>query len=593
MAAAFFDRLPVQLTAPEDELRHHILEAARVAAELFPPGDVVSLQEWADNRMPGEVELGVDAFGLVTLKPLKHVPGKAHDPVLQAFLARLPQDSFYPEEESLREAIVSVVERSPTPLAQVKRDPRVSKVMKVFLPPSIALEDWIERRIGEEVAVDNDDRGQRMCRMMNMKASSHSHSSDRNDDFFRALPKDSFTPQEERLRLSIFDFLAGWGSQELATLDVCARDPRVIEAQRGVFGDRAVSFKEWIERRIGGELTLQLNRGGNLEIHLTPAARPVVAERVALLRSGYPMGPPPGGFMPPPAAPFAPAPPPHRPARSEAQEPPRDRQKNRGRSEAEVAADKRSFFESLPADELLPMELQMREKLLDELDRFGKEGAGGDGPNLSTIATGKAFQKLKQDLLKNKVSLRDWIDRRIGGEIETKIASNGQVIICYRNGELSRAEEPEIDEPMEGAELDAEAQAFFDNLPPDGFLHEEEALREAILTFLEGWQETDPPTLRQAQQTPEIRRWRNDVLNGSQAVSLKMWIDRRIGGEIATWRRDGRAAEISFGLREAWEDEAAAANREEVDLAKRRKLEDGGGGRNSRRGGQGRDGRGR
>ena len=23
-------------------------------------------------------------------------------------------------------------------------------------------------------------------------------------------------------------------------------------------------------------------------------------------------------------------------------------------------------------------------------------------------------------------------------------------------------------------------------------------------------------------------------------MSLKMWIDRRIGGEIATWRKDGR-----------------------------------------------------
>eukprot|EP00435_Cladocopium_sp_Y103_P006008 s555_g1.t3 len=58
-----------------------------------------------------------------------------------------------------------------------------------------------------------------------------------------------------------------------------------------------------------------------------------------------------------------------------------------------------------------------------------------------------------------------------------------------------------------------------------------------------------------------IRDLTKACLSGApSSVSLKMWIDRRIGGEIATWRKDGRAREVSIGLRTDHGEEADAAN---------------------------------
>ncbi|CAE7744476.1 cfap77 [Symbiodinium sp. CCMP2592] len=48
---------------------------------------------------------------------------------------------------------------------------------------------------------------------------------------------------------------------------------------------------------------------------------------------------------------------------------------------------------------------------------------------------------------------------------------------------------------------------------------------------------------------------RDACLSGSSGVTLKMWIDRRIGGEIAAWRKNGRG-DVFIGLREVWGDEA-------------------------------------
>ncbi|CAE7040131.1 EMC7 [Symbiodinium sp. CCMP2456] len=436
MAAAFFDRLPAGLTAAEEELRDHLVRASRIAAELLPPGNVVSLQEWVECRMPGEVDLATDAAGLVILRPAR----------------------------------------------SQKED----------------------------------------------------HSRKRPDDFFKSLPQDSFTPEEERLRFAILDFLAGWTAKDLATMEHLQTNPHVLEAQRYVLNGAGVRLKDWIERRIGGELTLQPGRGGSLVINLAPAGRPAVAERVELLRRGFPL--PPAGLplphpphpphpapmpmMPPGMPPMPPAWPAQKPAKPAERERPKAR-KDEGVQGAQGAqGGKKNFFESLPADELLPKELELRQLLFDHLDCFIQNGGAGDGPMLSSIAQGKVCQKLKTELLKREVSLRDWIDRRIGGEIATKVASNGQVIIHYRNeNDQGDAQEPEIEEPMEGTEISGDAQAFFDDLPPDGFLPEEEALREAILNFLDSSGPDAPPTLREAQQVPEAMR----LLAGVQLLA-SLWL---------------------------------------------------------------------
>lgn len=601
MALEFFDRLPKKLTQAEETLRGHLRDAARTAANFLPPGNVVSLQEWVECRMPGEVELGTDDAGLVVLRPARNAREKEPDPALQSFLSRLPADQFLQEEEDLREAIVSACEKAPETLAQVKRLPSVLKCTKVLLPAAIKLEDWIERRIGAEVAVETDVAGQRVCRLMGSeplpRQESRNREKDRSEEFFRMLPKASFLPEEEKLRMAIFDFLAGWSAQELATLQHCAQNPAVAEAKRGMFASHAVNFKDWIERRIGGELILRPDPAGRgeLEIHLTPAARPVVAERVALLQARKPPGIWPAPARPPPhslhSAPPIPAPMPHmvasggseRNERSNRQE--RRRDKERKEPQHRDEASKQSFFDKLPAEELLEKELELRQILLDSLDIYFQKHPAGEGPALSMIAgQTKAYQEIKSSFLKG-VSLREWVDRRIGGEVATKMGSNGQVIIFPRDRE-GQVNADVADEVMEAADLlDGKAQDFFDNLPPDGFLSQEEVLREAILNFLEAWDDVSaPPTLKVLQRNSEIRDLTKACLSGAPSnVSLKMWIDRRIGGEIATWRKDGRAREVSIGLRTDHGEEADAANSieeaaAEASSTKKRKVEEGGDG---------------
>lgn len=596
MALEFFDRLPKKLTQAEETLRGHLRDAARTAANFLPPGNVVSLQEWVECRMPGEVELGTDDAGLVVLRPARNAREKEPDPALQSFLSRLPSDQFLQEEEDLREAIVSACEKAPETLAQVKRLPSVLKCTKVLLPAAIKLEDWIERRIGAEVAVETDAAGQRVCRLMGSeplpRQESRNREKDRSEEFFRMLPKDAFLPEEEKLRMAIFDFLAGWSAQELATLQHCAQSPAVAEAKRVMFASHAVNFKDWIERRIGGELILRPDPAGRgeLEIHLTPAARPVVAERVALLQARKPPGIWPAPARPPPHLhpPPIPAPMPHMAGgsergseRSNRQDRRRDKERKEPQHRDEVS--KQSFFDKLPADELLEKELELRQILMDSLDIYFQKHPAGEGPALSMIAgQTKAYQEIKSSFLKG-VSLREWVDRRIGGEVATKMGSNGQVIIFPRDREVNESS-ADADEVMEtAAELDGKAQDFFDNLPPDGFLSQEEVLREAILNFLEAWDDVTPPTMKVLQRNTEIRDLTKACLSGApSSVSLKMWIDRRIGGEIATWRKDGRAREVSIGLRTDHGEEADAANSieeaaAEASSTKKRKVEEGDG----------------
>merc|ERR1712183_563043 len=89
--------------------------------------------------------------------------------------------------------------------------------------------------------------------------------------------------------------------------------------------------------------------------------------------------------------------------------------------------------------------------------------------------------------------------------------------------------------------------AFFASLPADEFSNEEEDLRCALLDFLDNWKEDHPPKVTDAATTPEIAQARRAVLPRGCPVSLKEWIDRRIGGEIET--RLGMNALAIFGLR--------------------------------------------
>lgn len=596
-ATTFLARLPERLTPAEAELREHLLGAAYAAQRLFPPGDVVSLQQWAENRIPGELELGTDENGLVILKIFdasrsstakSKVVATADDTVidsntsnpaaLKAFLQKLPQDSFEPKEEALRDAILAVLEKGPVNFIQVKRDAAVIAAAK-FIPPNVALEDWIERRIGAEVTWDSEERSNnRVIRTVGDERPFQSNKEATKASFWDTLPKDSFHKDEDALRLTIFDFLAAWASQELATLSHVGNDPNVRAAIRKLLPS-AIPLKEWVERRIGGELQLQQNKKGQFEIILTPIARPFMAERVALLRSRTP--PP---VSPPLSAPVAKA------------AAPKGRE-DRPKAREELPQDRKAiFFKQLPTDELLPAELELREVIISHLDR----ARGNDGINLSILGNDKVVQKLKSDFLKG-VSMRDWIDRRIGGEVATKNIAHGQVQLMYRKEGVEDEDEPEVapvtdskatdrarPKPKEDTELKmdrtAAMEAFFASLPADGFTPEEELLREAVLQFLEEWKDSNPPTLSMAGSNSLVSDARAECLPRASGVSLRQWIDRRIGGEVATWN-DRKTSEIFFGLREQWGEVADATAADDVTPASKKRKTDDYGGKGQRNGG--------
>merc|ERR550517_240208 len=75
-----------------------------------------------------------------------------------------------------------------------------------------------------------------------------------------------------------------------------------------------------------------------------------------------------------------------------------------------------NFFENLPADMLLPAELALREAIMNLIQRWSKNKP----PSMREASSDPEVRRCKVDLLPPKVPLVDWIERRIGGEIELR-----------------------------------------------------------------------------------------------------------------------------------------------------------------------------
>merc|ERR1719357_2454038 len=101
---------------------------------------------------------------------------------------------------------------------------------------------------------------------------------------------------------------------------------------------------------------------------------------------------------------------------------------------------------------------------------------------------------------------------------------------------------------VDGASADAPSrpegrEAFFAGLPKDDFTPDEERLREALLDFLYKWKERgvgkgEPPSLSHAGGDADVRASRAAVLPPGTPVSLKDWIEHRMGGEIEMTRSE-------------------------------------------------------
>lgn len=148
----------------------------------------------------------------------------------------------------------------------------------------------------------------------------------------------------------------------------------------------------------------------------------------------------------------------------------------------------------------------------------------------------------RKKLLPPEVTIREWIERRIGEEIELQRDSKGQLVLhltdlskpvlAERFAQLSKQDWDK--KSVQTANKEAKRDSFLSSLPQDGFSEHEERLREAILNFLHDWNSPEPPSLSTLGHTAEVKASKALVLPDGCGVTFREWIDHRIGGEVET-----------------------------------------------------------
>lgn len=448
---------------------------------------------------------------------------RGEDP-MEAWFASLPAQELLPIEAQLRTVLLDCLHQK---------------------PGAFPLSEWIDRRIGGEVETRATQRGTEIYIRGNAppapppgrsagpppaaaSGQKRKDISERREDFFATLPKDDFTPQEEALRDAVFEFLATWKHQALATLNDLSEFPSVRAVRN--FLPHEISLKLWLERRIGAEVELRRDPRGQDIVHLNPAAKDLVAQKAQQIASRQP---PPGarlnamskggkGGPPPPVAP--------------------DPGEKGGGKNAGMSQDE--FLASLPADELTPQELALRKAILNFIQAV-KRDPRASTPTVSDLAGDAQVSKFRAALMPAKVKLRAWVERRIGGEVELVKAPNGGDSLVVMRGDTprvkadARAEKGKGGKGGERQEQQSRAvREFFSKLPADELTEDEAELREAILNFIPQHQESEGKEPLLVEMTDAFQKdpLLSDYLTKTlpKEVPLKAWIDHRIGGEVDT-----------------------------------------------------------
>jgi len=594
--AGFFASLPQdELTPLESGLRQVLLDWM-----LSLPGASFPLTEWIDRRIGGEMETRRDDKGQteiflrgqppggraahfppppgnfgrapppgvgypappypphhlapgppppVTPQPERKGAGRSSASEAQKFFSGLPTDSFSKLEEDLRDAIFDFLaswkSQALANLADLNKDQNVSKFRQRFMPKEVNLGEWIEKRIGGEIELQREpnssappvihlskpaqaivaDKYKRMeagnrpgasagrgpSGSAQPKAEARSREPPRapevsKEDFFKTLPADELTPEELALHDGILDWLGRWPAQKpekrgsLPLLGDITQDGPVMKLKNACMSTK-VPLRDWIDRRVGGEVEIRKDSKGQLEVLIRGSDMGRTAEK-------------------PPAT---------APANSS-----KGGSRGKGGSvTAQVSPD--DFFAGLPDDSLTDDEAELRLCVLDLVEQ-----RAGETLFLGDLAKEPEIVRLQQSLLPQEVPLRQWINRRIGGEVKIDKDSKGQLV-------LMKTDATPASRPDAGDKKDD----LFATLPDDCFLPEEEELRDTLLAFIGNWKGDQPPSLSAAGGDADIRRARAAVLPKGCQVSLKDWIERRIGGEIELAMDPRGSGQWLFGLRGA------------------------------------------
>ncbi|CAK0870671.1 unnamed protein product, partial [Prorocentrum cordatum] len=444
----------------------------------WKPG-VFPLMEWIDRRLGSDLvtSIGDSGLGEISLQEdLDAVDGEPVDPAV--FYAGLPDGSFSLEEEALRDAIFEFLAswRSQTlaHLGDLEKDKGVLACKKALLPRGVPLGDWIEKRIGGEVELQQEASSRPPVIVLTPVAK----------PIVAAKYNRELLAEERALRGEILRWLEQWPKRrgnagKVMKLSDCGQDVDVHRVRQALLPS-SVQLREWIERRIGGEVELSKDEQGWFLICLR--------------------GPPPGG--------------------------------------AANAAAAEAFFSGLPRGELNEQEQILRQSVL-----FYLELHSGDepGPLLSEAGQDPAVMVAREGFLPEEVTLRTWLERRLASDVQMVQDQKSGVWLIQPAGWVPPPAPLKADGPPPTKE------EFFSSLPADSFLDAEEDLREGILTFLESWKESMSPTLASVGKDITVRNSRAKVMPKGTPVTLKEWLERRMGGEIEL--ASDFSGQLRFGFR--------------------------------------------
>lgn len=212
-------------------------------------------------------------------------------------------------------------------------------------------------------------------------------------------------------------------------------------------------------------------------------------------------------------------------------------------------------------------------------------------------------QDMRQQLVailehvRQPMPLVEWINRRIGGEIDTWQDDAGVVMVglreapppereqrmpprdarpAFRDAAPPREEAPREREPRLPQDDSKRAEEWFAKLSPTSFSNQEVQLREAVFQFLATW--ADPRKAILPDMERDILVNKKKMLFIPRCVTLQEWVERRMGEEVVFRRtRSGRDMEVDL-----------TKIGEDIVQEKIRELADGGGsGGKGGRGGKG------
>lgn len=461
----------------------------------------------------------------------------AREAVTADYFASLPVDQMTEAEDELRSALLNAINdtggRARLSIAAQREEVRQAK-MGLQMPQGAGLTQWITSRAADVFSlVPDPNSGEKM-----LCAAGFEHEvgsgGDSLEDFYASLPENEFTEEEEWLREQMLSALKRFNGKARLSQLTRGEQARDLQQARAAVLPKGAPFVGWLERRLGGEVSIETEQGGGAVAALLPAGRSAATTLAKQQGKGNRAEVPPARELLRPQQPRMPP----------ALEDPKWRQRNRRqaddepelvpeeqeakREQAKLDRERRAqeFFDTLPAEQLSDEEQSLREALFASLEKVaGSQGRNNEEVRLSKVCQEEIVRQAKAALLPSEVTVANWIELRIGGEIVLGKDATGQVM-CHLAPSDDRPAQAEAAAPrVAKEERDALMDAYFEGRPLAGLERSlKSLLLEAVASKMDG-----PLPMRLS-----------DVLNSEPPVQ-NAWKSAK-----ATWLAQTPPLEVSF-----------------------------------------------